>query len=1305
MQSFLQQNHQSLVPSNFDHLTYAEAQPPPPSNSKKKVKKGSQSSSGQPKQTLADQISNLFDKSTFDDQHRKYLSQGCLRKIITKTSIIQELHARNQQNQFDTEEIEELSSWFFENAIKIFAITIQCIGTSADLLQALSQIEFSEFKDENLPIDDPKPSNMPPPLRHEAFNDPVWTDFRYYEFFEKQWNCLVPVFLPEKYGYDLAAECIMPFERQDHINKGGAFSSVHRVRVHKDHHTHVGLEDVAIKKIIVGNGADPTETDKVWEIEARALSYINKLDHNSIVKCIAAIRRGMNRYFMFPWAGGNSLRDFWNATPKQAPDADTILEVIQQLRALADVLDYLHNIDHHQPSHTPIEQQADSPNIGDIPTVQVHGEEFNEVNDYRLPIEGGSLRHGDLKPENILRFLGDGIKLGQLKIADMGLAKRHVLATQDRAQRTTMTYGTLRYEAPEAVTAEYARSRLYDIWSMGCVTFEFIIWTLYGNDRLTLFYTQAAAETQKEWQYYELLPGDELQQADLNRALKRWISHLEDFDPECRKETKSALSDLLKVVREKLLVISLPPGRSSAIGSSGGGRTLQPPTLGESRTRYRATAAEFRTALDEILQKCSQPGYLFTGKDRSRIPVPSIKVGSLQAPSQRRAEGSKVTRVAPSNGVVRSGILGRPVDYSLPPLEDWTFHVDNSFADKILNRIGLEPFLLPSNRAEEICPRCLDLNIWSAGFSLELPILTLRQRSKSCQLCKMLLDAYDTATGVKGEMVRFERNQSVIIMTGHRFPVLSVFRSPKLNPPFAVQLGLAQLPQPGSDIFFDIAKSWLQDCDDNHPGCVGTVQCELPTRLIEVGTVENPLLRLVETRKEIVPSKDYVALSHPWGDTTKYTPFSTLRNDPENNYDVKNFKRSIPYNKLPATFKHAVDCTRQLGIPYIWIDSICIIQGPGGDFGDEAKRMEDVFSGAYCVIAASRAIDQRTGFLAPRPQGEYVTMTSDDGKPFYICKTIDNFNKDVIEGRLNRRGWVLQERALARRTIYFTENQTYFECGNGVRCETLTWMQNNMADFLGDPQFPNKAMRAKSRALKIEYFQGLYKQYSRLELTRAYDRPFAISGLEKRLQKAFDSKGTYGTFDDSDKSNPGLFRRSILWQRDRDDDPEDKNPMKHIEFPADRNVQIPSWSWMAYEGSISYCDPPFGTADWDTKDIISPWCDQDTTTKSAPQTSGLPLTVIVRDFDLRSRGRGRDEVKVVYDTNRTTASDGQRSQCVIVARSKEERSDRERVFYVLLVGATGGHDGRGKRIYKRVGAGFMLGKFISLDKGVEGKVY
>jgi hypothetical protein len=234
---------------------------------------------------------------------------------------------------------------------------------------------------------------------------------------------------------------------------------------------------------------------------------------------------------------------------------------------------------------------------------------------------------------------------------------------------------------------------------------------------------------------------------------------------------------------------------------------------------------------------------------------------------------------------------------------------------------------------------------------------------------------------------------------------------------------------------------WLQDCDDNHKDCQGLTQNYLPTRLIDIGTNEAPHLLLLETRNKRLADARYIALSHRWGDITQYPPFRTLRKDPSGRgQELNTFLKGIPYDQLPATFKDAVNTTRALGIRYLWIDSICIIQGDGGDFSEEAKLMEDVFSCAYCVLAASRATGQHDGFLKDQPQREFITFQRGTEKPFYVCQPVDNFSRDVLEGSLNKRGWVLQERALARRTVYFTENQMYFECGKGVRCQTLTKM-------------------------------------------------------------------------------------------------------------------------------------------------------------------------------------------------------------------------------------------------------------------------
>jgi hypothetical protein len=203
----------------------------------------------------------------------------------------------------------------------------------------------------------------------------------------------------------------------------------------------------------------------------------------------------------------------------------------------------------------------------------------------------------------------------------------------------------------------------------------------------------------------------------------------------------------------------------------------------------------------------------------------------------------------------------------------------------------------------------------------------------------------------------------------------------------------------------------------------------IPTRLIDVGDTNNNKVHLWESGNQ--DPVEWIALSHQWGNPPHY---STKREN------LADHIGGIKLEDLPATFKDAVVVTRALGLQYLWIDSICIIQGHDGDFQQEAKHMEIYYSGAYCVIAASCASGHYAGFLRERNQRDHVALRRDvDGQaPFYVCETIDNFKSDVLEGALNHRGWVLQEHALARRTIFFSESQTYWECGHGVRCETLT---------------------------------------------------------------------------------------------------------------------------------------------------------------------------------------------------------------------------------------------------------------------------
>jgi hypothetical protein len=143
-------------------------------------------------------------------------------------------------------------------------------------------------------------------------------------------------------------------------------------------------------------------------------------------------------------------------------------------------------------------------------------------------------------------------------------------------------------------------------------------------------------------------------------------------------------------------------------------------------------------------------------------------------------------------------------------------------------------------------------------------------------------------------------------------------------------------------------------------------------------------------------------------------------------------------SKLPKTFRDAVRVAQNLGIQYLWIDSLCIIQWNEEDWKSEAKRMQDVYAGAYCTIAATSADDSNAGFLQRTPRSEYIHIQDNLGGQFYLSTELDDSDKDVESAPLNQRAWVLQERVLSRRTIHFSANQVYFECGDGVWCESFT---------------------------------------------------------------------------------------------------------------------------------------------------------------------------------------------------------------------------------------------------------------------------
>ena len=227
-----------------------------------------------------------------------------------------------------------------------------------------------------------------------------------------------------------------------------------------------------------------------------------------------------------------------------------------------------------------------------------------------------------------------------------------------------------------------------------------------------------------------------------------------------------------------------------------------------------------------------------------------------------------------------------------------------------------------------------------------------------------------------------------------------------------------------------IISKWLCACSQSHIECQIKDNTRLPTRVIDVGPADaTQAPRLLVTSKE---TGRYVALSHCWGSLMQSDTGQHARTLTTN---LRNMQREISLEKLPQNFQDAVIVVRKLGLRFLWIDALCIVQDDLADWAREAARMADVYGSAHLTIAATSAESSTDGFLE-RPQETAASI------PYYVgtstepagCLVMtyqrkqDSWYSSVEMARWNSRGWTFQERLLSKRVLHFTEKRLFWEC-------------------------------------------------------------------------------------------------------------------------------------------------------------------------------------------------------------------------------------------------------------------------------------
>ncbi|KAJ3548776.1 hypothetical protein NM208_g850 [Fusarium decemcellulare] len=156
---------------------------------------------------------------------------------------------------------------------------------------------------------------------------------------------------------------------------------------------------------------------------------------------------------------------------------------------------------------------------------------------------------------------------------------------------------------------------------------------------------------------------------------------------------------------------------------------------------------------------------------------------------------------------------------------------------------------------------------------------------------------------------------------------------------------------------FDMIGDWLKQCTTGHTQCSDGSTTRMPTRLVQVGTHDAPTVRLLRTQGIHAP---YLTLSHCWGNA------DIKKRTTEGDFD-------IPLEQLPRTFQDAITVTRRLGFAYLWIDSLCIIQGDEADWENESANMASVYANGTLNLAATYSTDSHGGLMLER---DHLQVTS-----------------------------------------------------------------------------------------------------------------------------------------------------------------------------------------------------------------------------------------------------------------------------------------------------------------------------------------
>lgn len=344
-------------------------------------------------------------------------------------------------------------------------------------------------------------------------------------------------------------------------------------------------------------------------------------------------------------------------------------------------------------------------------------------------------------------------------------------------------------------------------------------------------------------------------------------------------------------------------------------------------------------------------------------------------------------------------------------------------------------------------------------------------------------------------------------------------------------------------------RAWLEDCHSNHSQCN---ECQLGQAKASIvpSYILNVALAVDKVRLEEAPITSegisYGALSYCWG---AEQPQQTT------SLNIQKHKAGIAVLSLPRTIQDAITVSKALGLKYLWVDSLCIIQDSAVHKQRELRIMGTIYHNAYVVISAASAATCNDGFLQdrPPPRDSFRVPFGNEGSADIIPKLTTNVLMLNKGEALHDRAWAYQESFMARRLLVFTSNEMIWSClktgqdgsNRRERLEAMTYFDDSCRFAFQLPE--------------VRDWGFIILAFSSRKITRDSDKLPALSGIAELFDWGRGMQYVAGMW-----LNDGVAAQLMTWFASETSD--------GYGTSRPRDWRAPSWSYISVNGPVRFID-------------------------------------------------------------------------------------------------------------------------------------